>query len=654
MHASRSVPRQSLPTPLHTDYVSLHTRFTALLHRAIAFAHISSTVHSPSRLTDSAVGAQREVLGEMEREVQQWEQAFRYVETAEADALGKLTRAKAAIHPTDFQRLSSLLSETQNKLISLVFQHKVPPNETQLWELFITLAQRLYRAFFQETESKLDDSDSGSHQKPGKSAGKKDVKPTQTDEMEDCKEKEQLTTLVKQLQDELNAACSEVESKTQDLAVSERCLKELREQKGLVEEHMAELKRENSLLSDALRALKDTQESLSKEEAVSQTLKEQLQLQTQEKQAAEGKLKATEQKVQELMQRHTEVGSDQRLASLNEQVRKLNARYEDVSVSLAERLEELADLRTLSETFKHQWEAAELRVQELLGTERQVRVLCAMTRVGSVQELVGAVTQLEQALKSQDEQASELLQALEAAELQAGKWVKERTCLVQQLHDTQLAHSASLSLSQCLRTSLTQKEQQLLHLSSLLSQQQTSVTSKDKLCKQLEAELRITGSLYADLESENGRMEGEYRVIKASLRGTLRTVGEEIDRKMKEIASKVKGVEGKLSTLGEVFLRKLVYINRGLRHQCDTLKAQLTVHKTVQRQGASAFVSGVQSSLRSKQQALVQRLQSLESRLSLNESFTQDSPFSTARSASPADPSPSPLRTSLPSQSWVL
>ena len=726
----------------HSALLSLHTRFTTVLQQAISFAH-SSSLHSSSHLSETALDTQRTALADLETEIEQWERLIAYTLAVEDEAIAvqvRGDRGKAEIRPNDFQHLSRLIAEAQNRVMALL-RRREGGVEGQVWEVFMTLVQRLYSAFFSVSKEKrsregeaegelpLSDTDSsyslrGDSQRQLRSslpltrqnvALKEPKRRLQTLE----EEKERLSSLMHDLESALSESRAEAEALTKALASTQASLQQLTSQRALEQEHMAELKRENSLLSEALQALKDTQESLGQAEEQSQRLGKTLEEELKARQALESRLRLSEQHCTELLERYREGGRDQRIASLSEQLKKLNTKYEQVSTELADRLEEISQLHIEADTYKRQAEMAGTLLSEAEATKQQVAVVCELVGVERCQAVPMALAHLQQALKAQDEQASDLLQALEAAELGAVALVQERSALVQQLQESRLARAAADDLVEYLRQDNNEKDAQVTHLSTMLTQRLTNVEAKDKLCRQLEAELQITESLYADLESENVQITEElwpqlkalqpglesaainvYRAIVTRLksvearlqdlvlragtkvtsrRALLSAVGVLIHTQeaalqhcLKAICTKLESLRAKTDTFCSGSVLKLAQSNRLLKAQLDRqtesvsrLQAQAITHKAVQRQSVSSFVTDVQSSLRTKQKALVQRLQTLESRLSTGGQTTskarKQAIFESAETSSPAETSASPLslslggRTSpLPSKSWLL
>ena len=742
-HAS---PQLTLP--------SLHTRFTTVLQQAISFAH-SSSLHTSSELSEVGLDTQKEALESLEREVGQWERLVVYTEAVEGQAYKGQKKGdwgKAEIRPTDFQRLSKLIAEAQNRVIGLI-RRKEGNVEGQVWEVFMTLVQRLYSAFFSVSE----DGKSGKSKRMMETEGdlslkrasdpnsplsryslredESSISPRQLGHLLPLnkqrissqsrlqsleQEKDRLSALICDLESALNQTRAEAQAQAEAFATSQATLQQLNSQRALEQEHMAELKRENSLLSEALQALKDSQESLGQAEEQSQKLKRTLDEEMKARQALESRLRLSEQHCTELLERYKEVNRDQRISSLAEQLKKLNAKYEQVSTELADKLGEITQLRIQIDTYERQTEMAGTKLSEAEIAKQQLAVMCQLIGVEHCQAVPVALAQLQQAMKAQDEQASDLLQALEAAEIGAVRLVQERSTLVQQLHESRMTRAAAEDLVSYLRQDIKEKDSQIAHLSTLLTQKVTSVEAKEKLCMQLETELQITESLYADVESENVRITEELRpllltlqpgleaaamsayrtiatrlmLLEARLQQLVLRTGSKVANR-RDIISSIEvlfqkqeatfqlcltAISGHLESLRsktDIFysdsILKLAQSNRLLKAQCESqaeslsrLQAQLITQKAVQSQSVSSFVTDVQSSLRTKQKALVQRLQKLESRLSTGGLGKADKGrstglFETAGSCSPAETNASPLsmslggRTSpLPSKSWLL
>jgi chromosome segregation ATPase len=742
-HAS---PQLTLP--------SLHTRFTTVLQQAISFAH-SSSLHTSPELSEVGLDTQKEALENLEREVAQWERLVVYTEAVEDQAYTGQKKGdwgKAEIRPTDFQRLSKLIAEAQNRVIALI-RRKEGNVEGQVWEVFMTLVQRLYSAFF----SVIDDGRSGKSKRMMETEGdlslkrasdpnsplsryslreeESSISPRQLGHLLPLnkqrssaqsrlqsleQEKDRLSALICDLESALNQTRAEAQTQAEAFASSQATLQQLNSQRALEQEHMAELKRENNLLSEALQALKDSQESLGQAEEQSQKLKRTLDEELKARQGLESRLRLSEQHCTELLERYKEVNRDQRISSLAEQLKKLNAKYEQVSTELADKLEEINQLRIQIDTYERQTEMAGTKLCEAEVAKQQLAVVCQLIGVEHCQAVPVALAQLQQAMKAQDEQASDLLQALEAAEVGAVRLVQERSTLAQQLHESRMTRAAAEDLVNYLRQDIKEKDNQIAHLSILLTQKVTSVEAKDKLCRQLETELQITESLYADVESENVRITEELRPLLLTLQPGLeaaamsvyRTIATRLmllETRLQQLvlhtASKVASRRDNISSIEVLFhkqettfqhcltaisshleslrsrtdifysdsILKLAQSNRLLKAQCESqaeslsrLQAQVITQKAVQSQSVSSFVTDVQSSLRTKQKALVQRLQKLESRLSTGGLGRTDKGrstglFESAGSCSPAETNESPLfmslggRTSpLPSKSWLL
>lgn len=733
---------------------SLHTRFTTVLQQAISYAH-SSSLHTSTELSEAGLDIQKEALENLEREVGQWERLVVYTEEVEDQgykAQKKGDWGKAEIRPTDFQRLSKIIAEAQNRVIALI-RRKEGNVEGQVWEVFMTLVQRLYSAFFSliedgrsgkskrmvETEGDLplkrasDPSsplsryslrEDGGRLSPGQLGHllplNKQRSSSQSRLQSLEQEKDRLSALICDLESTLTQTRAEAQVQAEAFAASEATLQQLNSQRVLEQEHMAELKRENSLLSEALQALKDSQESLGQAEEQSQKLKRTLEEELKARQTLESRLRLSEQHCTELLERYKEVNRDQRISSLADQLKKLNSKYEQVSTELADKLEEISQLRVQIDTFERHTEMAGTKLSEAEAAKQQLAVVCQLIGVEHFQAVPVALAQLQQAMKAQDEQASDLLQALEAAEIGAVRLVQERATLVQQLHESRMTRAASEDLVGYLRQDIIEKDSQIAHLSLLLSQKVTSVEAKEKLCKQLETELQITESLYADVESENVRITEELRPLLLTLQPgleaaavaayrtistrlmlletrlqqlVLRTGSKVANRRdivtyiedlfhrqeaafqncLTAISGHLESVRSKTDIFHADSLLKLAHSNRLLRAQCERqakslsrLQAQLTTQKAVQSQSVSSFVTDVQSSLRTKQQALVQRLQTLESRLSTGGLGRADKGrstglFESVGSSSPAETNASPLSMSMggrtspvPSKSWLL